>query len=230
MKKPELQPLAENVWLLAQPFAFFGTQIGARTTVIRLADQRLWIHSPGPDLPGVYHHLRQLGEVAYLVAPNPFHHLFLPKALQMFPAAIGYGPAAVQKKHPRLSLTRLEKQAPGEWADEIEMLNLDGLRLGERVFFHGASRTLILTDLLFNLVGDDLPTRLMLHAEGVKGKLGCTRLVSKLMVSDRQRLARVCEQILKWDFARMIMCHGEVVSTDARAGFIQAMAWTGLQV
>ncbi len=228
MKKVQLQPLTENLWLLTQPFSFFGTQIGARTTVIRLADQRLWIHSPGPELPGVYHQLRQLGEVAYLVAPNPFHHLFLPKALQMFPAAIAYGPAAVQKKHPRLSLTRLEKQAPSEWGDEIEMLNLDGLRLGERVFFDRASRTLILTDLLFNLEGDDLPTRLMLKAEGVKGKLGCTRLVTQLMVSDRQRLVRTCEQILDWDFERIIMSHGEVVSQDARAAFIQAMAWTGL--
>lgn len=227
--KTELQQLEPNLWLLEQPFRFFGTQIGTRTTIVRLADGRLWIHSPGPDLPAVYKQVRQLGTVAFLIAPNPFHHLFLPHAMRMFPDALAYGPRAVQKKHPGLDLSPFNQQAAADWGNQIQFLKLAGLKLGEYVFFDRASRTLLLTDLLFNLQGEDFATRLMLQVEGVKGKLGCTHLVSKLLLSDRKLLRAVCEQILSWDFERIIMCHGEVVEKEARSGFAKAMAWTGLE-
>lgn len=224
----ELQPVAENIWLLQQPLSFFGAQVGTRSTVIRLSDGRLWIHSPGPELPGVYKQLRQLGEVAYLVAPNAFHHMFLPKALQMFPEAVAYGTQGVQKKHPRLSLEPLETLPAESWNGEIEKLSVKGLRLDEQVFYHHASATLMLTDLLFNMRGEDFYTRLMLTLEGVQDKLACTRLVAFLLLKDRDALRQSCEAILDWDFERIIMCHGETVETEAQAAFAQAMAFTGL--
>ena len=225
----ELQQLAENVWLLKQPLKFIGTEVGTRTTIIRLSDRSLWIHSPGPELPRFYQTFKQLGEVKYLVAPNPLHHMFLPTAMRMFPDATGYGPAAVQKKHPELSLTHLEKQTPPEWNSEIEMLSLnEGLRLDEKVFYHPQSQTLLMTDLLFNMKGKDWPTRFMLYLEGVSDKLGCTRLVSIVLLKDRKQMRHLTEKILQWDFKRMIMCHGEVIENEAREGFTKAMAWTGI--
>ncbi len=228
--KTRLEQLDDNLWTLVQPLSFMKTQVGTRTTVVRLPDGKLWVHSPGPELPGVYHELKALGDVAYLVAPNPLHHLFLPTALQMFPAALVYGPAAVQKKHPQLPMLILEPSSasPLPWAPFIQQVLLDGLRIDEWVFFHSASGTLILTDLLFNMRASDFPTWLMLHLEGVYNKLGCTRLVSLLLLRDRQRLKAVCEGILDWDFQRLLMCHGRVVDNNAKAGFRQAMAFTGI--
>lgn len=233
-QKPELVALAENssgnIWQLQQPLRFWGAQVGTRTTVIRLKQGELWLHSPGPEIPGVYHALCKLGPVKYLVAPNPLHHMFLPKAQQLFPEAVAYGGNRVQKKHPQLKLTPISHETTMAWHSEIEMLYLDGLRLHEHVFFHKSSKTLILTDLLFNMQAEDWPTRFMLYAEGVHGKLGCTRLVSQLMVKDRQRIKIVCQAILEWDFERMLMCHGEPVEHQAKQAFAQAMAWTGLSL
>ncbi len=224
-----MQALAENIWQLKQPLRFWGTQVGTSTTVVKLETGALWVHSPGPEIPGVYHALCQLGPVKHLIAPNPLHHLFLGKASQLFPEAVVYAGKRVQKKHPHLKGLDLSDGSDFSWTSEIEMLYLDGLRLDEFVFFHHTSKTLILTDLLFNLQAKDLPTRLMLYAEGVHGKLGCTRLVSQLMVQDRKRFQNTCQQILAWDFERIVMCHGETVDTQARQAFAQAMAWTNIQ-
>lgn len=226
-EKPQLQALAENIWQLKQPLSFWGTQVGTCTTVVRLKNNDLWIHAPGPWIPGVYRTLRQLGSVSYLIAPNPLHHMFLSKTSLLFPEAIVYAGKKVQQKHPHLACVDLADISVFPWASEIEVLYLAGLRLDEFVFFHKNSKTLILTDLLFNLQTKDIPTRLMLYAEGVHGKLGCTRLVSKFMVQDRKALQKTCQRILAWDFERIVMCHGDIVSVQAKQAFIQAMAWTG---
>ena len=224
--KKRLEQLDDNLWTLVQPLTFMKTQVGTRTTVIRLPDGKLWIHSPGPELPGVYHELIKLGDVAYLVAPNTLHQMFLPTAFQLFPTATLYGTAAVIKKHPRLPIQLLQSPLSASWPQDIQGLILQGLRMEEWVFFHQASKSLILTDLLFNLQASDLPTQLMLHLEGVYNKLGCTRLVSKLLLRDRRQLKASCEDILDWDFQRILMCHGETVEVGAQAGFRQAMAFT----
>ncbi len=230
LNQVHLEPLAPDLWTLAQPLEFMKTQVGTRTTVVRLPDGKLWIHSPGPQLPGVYHELKALGDVAYLIAPNPLHHMFLPRALQMFPDAVIYAPRAVQKKHPRLPMALFQpgKASPWPWLEHVGALPLQGLRIEEWVFFHKASQTLMLTDLLFNMQAEDWPTRLMLHAEGVYNKLGCTRLVAHVLLNNRTALRKSCERILTWDFARMLMCHGTPVDNDARAKFVEAMAFTGI--
>lgn len=226
--KPQWSPLAPELWTLKQPLSFCGTQVGTQSTLIRLSDGHLWMHSPGPYVPATYKQLRKLGEVQSLVAPNPLHHMFVPKALTLFPQAQAYGTPRHLKKHPQVTWEMLTQNSTQDWSQDIDLTYLEGLRLGEWVFFHKASKTLILTDLLFNMRGKDLFTRLMLQAEGVSGKLGCTRLVSHLLLKDRQKIRQVCERILAWDFERMVMCHGETVETEAKAQFAHAMAWTGL--
>ena len=221
----QLSALAPNLWTLAQPLSMLGTQVGTRTTVIRLPGDKLWIHSPGPELPGLYRELRQLGEVAFVVAPNAFHHMFLPQAARLFPEAQIYGPRRARKKHPRLQIAPL---ADASWGEAIEAVPLQGLRMEEWAFYHHSSRSLILTDLLFNLQGQDWPTRLMLTLEGASGKLACTRLVATVLLKDRRQLRQRCEQLLQHPIERLLMCHGETVEAQARQAFAQAMAWTGL--
>jgi len=71
--------LASNLWVIDRPFKlpYVGVDIGTRMTCIRLADGRLFLHSP-VKLDGVLRSsLDALGEVRSVVAPNKLHHLFL---------------------------------------------------------------------------------------------------------------------------------------------------------
>ncbi|MBF2051900.1 MAG: hypothetical protein IGS03_00370 [Candidatus Sericytochromatia bacterium] len=157
-----------------------------------------------------------------MVAPNAFHHMFLPQAARLFPATQIYGPRRARKKYPQLQIAHL---ADASWGEEVEAVPLQGLRFEEWAFYHHASRSLILTDLLFNLQG---PTRLMLTLEGAGGRLACTRLVATVLLKDRQQLRQGCEQLLQHPIERLLMCHGKTVEHQARQAFAEAMAWTGL--
>jgi hypothetical protein len=46
-------------------------------TVVRLPDFKLLLHSPIAAAADLVRKVKALGPVAYLVAPNRFHHLFV---------------------------------------------------------------------------------------------------------------------------------------------------------
>ncbi|MBF2053535.1 MAG: DUF4336 domain-containing protein [Candidatus Sericytochromatia bacterium] len=218
--------LAPGIWTLDQPFEMPGRmQIGTRSTLVRLADQSLWLHSPGPAVRQSAEWLRQQGEVAHIVAPNAFHHLFMPEVAELFPAATPWGPRALQRKQPRLQLSLLGAETPPAWQPGLTAHAVQGLKLRETVFFHADSQTLIVTDLLFHLFPKDLPTRILTTLMGTRNRLACSRLV-RLALEDRQQLQASLEQILSWPFERVLMAHGEILeSADATDKVKAAMAW-----
>lgn len=220
-----LNALADNLWVLDQDFKMMGANIGVRTTVVRLSDGSLWVHAPGPEIAGAYKSLCALGTVRHLVAPNAFHHLYVPKAATLFPEATVWGPGALKKKQPGLSFQALGKELPEAWMDDFEVLHLAGLKLQEYAFFHHASKTLIVTDLVFNLQNPDFTTRLLTRLMGTHKGLACSRLISTLMLRDKKVLQKTLETIYSWDFERVLMAHGAVLDTDAKARLQKAMAW-----
>lgn len=118
-----------------------------------------------------------------------------------------------------------ERAEPG-WEGAVEQTLFEGIRLiTEAVFFHPATRTLILADLCFN-VGDGATagTRLLLRLFGMFGKLSVPRDM-RLAVRDRDAARRSLQRILSWDFDRIIVGHGAIVETGGRAALQQAFEW-----
>lgn len=220
-----LQPLDEDIWSLDQPFSLKGIEIGTRTTIVKLPDGGLWLHSPGPEVGAAYKSLGRAGEVKHLVAPNAFHYLYLEQASQLFPAAERWGPGAVAKKRPGLAIRRLGDEAPPAWAAVLQQQALKGLISQEYVFFHTPSRSLILTDLLLHLFPADALSGVLLGAGGLKGKLTGGPLISKVWLRDRKALRDSLLAIQSWDFARIVMSHGRIVEADAKARFEAALSW-----
>ena len=70
-----MRQLHSDLWTRDAPQRFFGVEVGARMTVVRLPGPRLLLHSPVPAAPELLREVEALGPVAYLVAPNKFHHL-----------------------------------------------------------------------------------------------------------------------------------------------------------
>jgi hypothetical protein len=93
-----LRKLDENVWVAEQPLKFMGLAVGARMTVIRLADGGLWVHSPLRLTPERRQAVDALGPVRFLVAPNKYHHLFIGDWMAAYPHAQSYAAPGLSEK------------------------------------------------------------------------------------------------------------------------------------
>jgi hypothetical protein len=204
-----------------------GLQIGARTTVVRLASGGLWLHSPGPLDQKLRAELSQLGPVQGLVAPNAMHHLYLSQNIHAFPEARVYlSPALPPKLKEQFSYELLQDEPPALWRNDLGQHLVAGLaRLQEVVFFHPPSRTLLLTDFAFNIRhSDSWFTRFFMRLNGGYGRFGPTRIFRSL-VNDRAALRVSLNRMLSWDFDRVIVTHGEVLESGGKQEVQKEYAW-----
>lgn len=75
-RKTVRRQVGPDMWTLEQPQGFFNVTTVIRTTVIRLQDDRLWVHAPVAPTKECLRLLREIGgEVAYIVLPTTaFEH------------------------------------------------------------------------------------------------------------------------------------------------------------
>lgn len=169
--------------------------------------------------------IERLGRVKYVVAPNNMHYLYFEECLKMFPEARGYVAESLVKKHKRFDkYLRVEalKKAVGA---EIEQVEFKGHTLGETVFFHKASATMIVTDLLYNLQANHLRfEKFVMRIWGAYGKPSVP-LYHKVAIKDVKQVAKSVEKVEAWPVERIIMAHGTII-TGSRAGRAFRSAWS----
>jgi len=203
---------APDLWSAEYTLAWqFGlVPIPVRMTVIRLRDGALVVHSPAPLDAALRAELDALGRVAFLVVPAA-HGKFARVAAAAYPSA---------------QVLEAER-APEAWAGEVETQLVAGFRLREVVLLHRPSRTLVITDLAFNIHrAEHRFARLFFRANGMWQHFGPSRLIRRLAVSSRAEMRRSLEAILKWDFERILPGHGEVVERGGPAAL--RAAWPEL--
>jgi hypothetical protein len=218
--------IAPNLWHMERGFKVAGLPVSSRMTVVRFADGRLWLHSPVRFGEEAATQLRELGEVAWIVAPNRMHHLFAKHAQRMFPQAALYGAPGLAAKRPDLAgLIELGDYAPREWAADLDQAVVRGLPLvNEVVWFHKASGTLIMTDVLQCWCGDlDWKTSAYARLTGVRKRLDVPRTV-RLVTRDKALAAGSARLILEWPFTRVITSHNSIVEQDAHAAVARAFS------
>lgn len=221
---PQLRELAPGLWCAdARVGLGGGVEFPARMTVVRLPDGTLWVHSPLELSDALSREIEALGPVRHLVAPNLFHHLFLVAAAERWPDARVWAPEGLEKKQKALRIdARLD--AAADWDGAFETLPIEGARsISEWVFFHRPTRTLIVTDLVFNV--DDSPrgmTRLMLRLTGALGRLARSR-VWTMLVRDRGAFGASVRRLLELDFERVVPAHGAVLEQDAKAALTEVL-------
>src|SRR5262249_20750281 len=143
-----LRALAPDLWVAERPQRFYGLEVGTRMTVIRLADRSLLLHSPVVLDAGLRAELDALGPLHFAAAPNRVHHLYAGRAAARYPDARLWAGPGVERKRPDLaSVAVLDDEAPPEWRGQVDQVFFRGRPYeNEVVFFHRASRTLILCD------------------------------------------------------------------------------------
>jgi hypothetical protein len=222
-----MKQLATDLWIADQPLAVLGVELGARMTVVRLADGRLLLHSPIKPVPDLVDELRALGDVAALVAPNKFHHLFAASWFEFWPTAKLFVAPGLEAKRSDLPIAGVLTDSPDAlWSGVLEQTVLQGIPMTcEVVFFHPTSRTLIATDLAFH-IGPESPglTRLLFRFSGAYAKLAPTHL-ERLLIRDRVAFRHSLERILDWPFERVVVAHGTVVESGGHAQLALGYSW-----
>jgi len=223
----KIQELAPDLWTVYQPLRFLGLELGACMTIIRLPGSQLVLHSPIARSHEIAEQVEQLGSPAFLIAPNRFHHLYVSDWREAYPTTRLYVAPGLEKKRPDLAITGVlgEKPIPG-WSEVMDHALLAGApAVNEVVFFHKPSKTLIASDLAFNIdAGSPMLTRLAFRLMGAYGCLSTT-LLERVMIRDRAAFRDSLARILRWPIARVIVAHGSVVEREGRAALERAYSW-----
>ncbi len=227
-----LSSIGRDLWCLeGERVRMLGIPFETRMTIARLANGDLWLHSPVVASADRVEAVESLGPVRHIVAPNKFHHLFVPDWTRRFPDATSWGEPALLARRPDLGIARpLAARAPEAWSGVIDHCWFAASTvLPEFVFLHCPSRTLIVTDIIQNHdpATDGFAWRLVKRLNGILAPNGTAPRDWRLTVRDRAAARASVAEILSWEFDRIVVSHGLCVTEDARAFFERAFAWLG---
>jgi hypothetical protein len=222
----------DKLWALDRPVWFSGIRLRVRTTVVRLDDGSLLLHSPAPPTDAVAKQLRALGPVRWLLVPNCFHHLGTPAAAAHFPEARVVGPASALSRNKDLRFhfdiqdTRFREQVP-----EFEALPLLGVPfLDETVLYHRPTQTLLGADIVLCAGAKDHWT--CRFAARITGFYERARVPPDVRrkVPDKTAAARSLHAMLERPAQRLIVGHADVLEEGCRDQLARAWRLEGVEV
>jgi hypothetical protein len=224
----EWREIAPGVAIMQYPLRAFGIDFRRYVTLLRLTDGRLVIHSTAPFTAEDVEAIRRFGEPSWLVEATLMHDSFARQASAAFPHIPYLAPAGFAKLSgvPTLPLS----PPPPDWAGEIEVRKVDGLRkINEHVFFHLGSHTLVLADLLFHFPADSRGwCRFFAQRIMRLPRLSGISAFFRLMIRDQKAFALSLEKMAQWDFEQIVVGHGEPIQNDAKPIFSRVLRDRGL--
>jgi hypothetical protein len=215
----ELMPFVEGVWTAAKrDHRMLGIKLGTRMTVAKLASGALVVHSPIALSLSLRRAIEKLGAVRHIVAPNLFHHVYAGEAQAAWPRARFHAPRGLDRKRPDLRIDSIlgVDTLDEEFRGALEPITIAGMSLQETVFVHGATRTVVSSDLFENFSEmDDAPTRLFLRAQGLWKKPGWGRFF-RALYRDRRAARRSVDQLLEHPLEHAVIAHGDPLRGTAK--------------
>ncbi|KAL2883972.1 hypothetical protein SGCOL_000610 [Colletotrichum sp. CLE4] len=166
-----IRDLTPNITTFSVPFSRFGTlKIGGRATLVRLTSGALAVFSPVALTDAVKAKIAEKGgNLAYIIAPDMEHHIFISEYKAAYPQAKIIGPDGLPQKRakqtgdPKINTADeffvvfkdgAEKRSvtiTPEFDADFEYEYVDAHANKELVFYFKPERVLIQADLLFNL-------------------------------------------------------------------------------
>ncbi len=213
---------------------FYSFPYPTRMAMARLSDGGLWVWSPIHLDPQLKDEVEALGEPAHLVSPNKIHHLFVGEWKAAYPGAKLWGLPTVARD---LEFGGdLGDLPPKEWEREIDQTVFRGsLVMDEVVFFHRASRTAVVADLLENF-----PLEFLRNTPGWRGwrttiarlwriteRCGMAPLELRLSFVRRRVGRKALNKMLARDPAGVVIAHGTGVTNNGREFIQRSFRWLG---
>jgi hypothetical protein len=226
-----MRAVASGVWIASDPVRIVGTKLSSNMTVLRLEGDALLLHSPVSMTPERRAEVEALGEVAHLYAPNTFHHRWIGEWAAAFPSARVHAPSSLARARPDLRIDRAHDREPEPaFAGIIDEQHFGGFRLHETALVYRPARALVVADLVHN-VGrpEDGWTKFYTRMMGFYDRVALSRFIRWTGFSDRGATRASIDAVLAHPFERLLVGHGEPVSSDAHASFAAAYMWLTTQ-
>lgn len=235
-----LKPVAPDIWIVDGPQARMATPFGGgmpfptRMTMVRLQDGGLWCHSPIAPDAALFAEIDALGPIRHLVSPNLLHYASIAAWKRRYPDAIAWASPGVRQRAAAQRIdvafdADLSDAPPDAWVAALDQVRFRGSRVIEEfVFFHRASATLILADLIENFERDKLSRgmRWLAWLGGVLDPDGKAPLDMRMTFMGRKPLAREgFDRIVAWHPQRVILAHGRCYERHAEAELRRAFRW-----
>lgn len=250
-----IRDVASNITTLSVPFGIAGGRVktGGRATLIRLSSGNLAVFSPVALTRSVRSKIDSLGKLQYIVAPNIVHHIHISAWAKAFPTAdviCGAGLPEKREKDPETRGTTtfshvftMENKSTMKIADdfdkEFSWEYVTASSNQDIVFFHKPTRTLIQADLLLNLPskeqfskvpGGDTTGFLGRKAESAFSAEGDMLWQKRALwygvgSKKRESFTDSMRIIQRWDFDRIIPCHGDTIETNGKDVWAKLTEW-----
>ena len=224
-----LRQIGDSIWVRQFPFRVLGAPLGKTMTVVRLPGGELIIHSAGPLSDDDMAEVRRLGKPRWLMEGSRMHDTFASRLRSAFPEAIYLVPPRFPLKladlAPAAYLT--PTNLPAEWIDEVEVVRIAGTpAVEEHVLWHRRSKTLVMSDFVFNLElapGQAMPWFLR-WVSGIKSFPATSRLV-KWATKDRSAAREAFERVMTWEIDRVVVGHGTIMEINAKDLLKKSLNW-----
>lgn len=217
--------------------------VGTDTHTVKLTSGNLAVFSPVALTPSAQKRISALGngKVAYIIAPDIEHHIFVSEWARAFPEAKIIGPEGLPEKRAKTrgddrigqetfdvvfrAATKRQTAISPEFDADFEYEFVDAHVNKELVFFYKPDRVMIEADLFFNLPPTEQYSRVVDEPkEGMLSKLfgrfqsaqyeptKMRRFIWYLVSrSDRDGFNDSIRRMDAWDFNKVIPCHGDTI-------------------
>ncbi|MGJ4939032.1 DUF4336 domain-containing protein [Bradyrhizobium sp. HKCCYLS1011] len=217
------KPIGKDIGIVDGPLEYFtaaGVRLPmpftTRMTVVRLSSGDLLLHSPIKFDQALANELQRLGRIRHLVSPNQFHYAHIGEWSTAFPDAIPWASPRVRQRararHVDVTFLRdLDFNPPDEWRQDIDQTLFPGGYFKEFIFFHSRSKTLVLTDTIFNIELDKMPEpwRTATRLSGMYYPCGQIFFGMRLPLLLQPRKAKAAiAKIHSWHPERIVLSHG----------------------
>ena len=221
-----MKEFCKNIIFIEEiPLKFFGMQLGTRMTVIRLANNKLFLHSPTKLNSRLIDQLNKLGDVSFIVAPNKLHHLYLDSYVKQYISAIFFAAPGLAKKRKDINFNGNLLDCPrNEWKDELDQMIFKGCAFMEEVFFfHKSTKTLIVTDFIQSMHPyHNFVERLVGRIGGIYNNPSPPRDLRLMFYLDRKSTRKSIQRVNQWNFDKIIIAHGKLITRNAKEIFNNA--------
>jgi hypothetical protein len=225
-----LEPFGPSLYVADGPVvSFHGFPYPTRMAVARLSDGSAWVWSPIALTRQLADEMQAIGPVRHIVSPNKLHYLYMPAWAEHWPDARLYAPPGLARKKPALHFhAELDGQPISSWAADIDYVVFRGsFAMDEVAFFHRASRTAIIGDLIQRFTDEHLAgwKGMVMKLCGLAGENGSTPPDWRASFLRHGPARAALHEVLAWNPERLLIAHGSCAQTGAAKIIAAALRW-----
>jgi hypothetical protein len=222
-----IEKLEPNLWAVEGRIPLPAGQFPRRMCIARLGDGRLLLMNAIPLREEAMREVEAFGKPAFLLVPNGYHRLDIAPYKQRYPELRLLAGARSRKRVEQLAAV------DGGWDDaprdrDVAVEPLAGTKVDEAVVSvrnGGRASLCFFGDALMNLPHRPGLGGLLLRFFGSSGGPRVTRIAKWFVVGDRAAFRENLERLAATPgLARLVPCHGGIVSNDPAGVLRQAAA------